>query len=431
MARGTFRGGGGRGPLPPGAIARVCRLASTRRDQLAVEPRSARRGREAAQASADDVHKGTIRRGRRLDKGRGGGGGGRRCAVGTLSSMRIRNALAVLGAATAGATALTGLTVLGAAAASRRDLPGAVPPEPPPGLPPGRLVHVRGVGELFVREAPGPDREDAPTILLLHGWMFPADVNWFTCYEPLAEVGRVIALDHRGHGRGTRPAQPFRLTAAADDAAALLRHLGTGPVIAVGYSMGGPIAQLLWQRHPELVDGLVLCATSATFNDTPQERWQWRSIGILQLLLRLMPRAWWERGAQAQARSETKIRLSRLINEDTPEAMKALIPWVISEVDRGSAEDVAEAGRELSRFDSRGWLGSVDVPSAVVITTRDRLVPGFRQRDLAERVPDCFVREVPLDHDGVGARPDLFVPVLREAVETVHAARRAPAGATR
>ena len=35
-----------------------------------------------------------------------------------------------------------------------------------------------------------------------------------------------------------------------------------GPVIAVGYSMGGPVAQLLWRRHRDLVDGLVLCATT-------------------------------------------------------------------------------------------------------------------------------------------------------------------------
>src|SRR5690349_23831945 len=47
-----------------------------------------------------------------------------------------------------------------------------------------------------------------------------------------------------------------RLADCADDAAALLETLGTGPVIAVGYSLGGPVAQLLWKRHPDLVSGL-------------------------------------------------------------------------------------------------------------------------------------------------------------------------------
>ena len=55
-----------------------------------------------------------------------------------------------------------------------------------------------------------------------------------------------------------------------------------------------------------------------------------------------------------------------------------------SELTRHSARDIAEAGRELGRFDSRPWLGSVDVPAAVVITTRDEAVSPRKQRELAE-----------------------------------------------
>jgi pimeloyl-ACP methyl ester carboxylesterase len=338
--------------------------------------------------------------------------------------MRLRTAFTALGATSAALTALAAAGVLVASARPRKVVEGP-PPEPPPHLPPGRLEHVPGVGELFVREAPGPP--DGPVILLLHGWMFPADLNWFTCYGPLAEVGRVIAIDHRGHGRGPRPSTPFRLTSAADDAAALLRHLRTGPAIVVGYSMGGPVTQLLWRRHPDLVAGMVLCATSATFNDSLRERWQWRFMGVLQVLLRVLPRSWWEAGARLQAESDTKLNLTRLINQDTPEELKELLPWIISELDRDSAEDVAEAGRELGRYDSRDWIGAVDVPTAVLVTARDRLVPPRRQRDLAARVPDCLVRELPLDHDGVGARPEIFVPALLEAIEALQSAGRAVA----
>ena len=72
----------------------------------------------------------------------------------------------------------------------------------------------------------------------------------------------MLAIDHRGHGRGLRSPAPFRLVDCADDAAALLRTLGAGPVIAVGYSMGGPIASLLARSHPDRSSGLVLCATA-------------------------------------------------------------------------------------------------------------------------------------------------------------------------
>ena len=58
------------------------------------------------------------------------------------------------------------------------------------------------------------------------------------------------ALDHRGHGRGLRPADGIvRLSDCADDAAALLRELRIDRAVVAGYSMGGPVAQLLWQRR--------------------------------------------------------------------------------------------------------------------------------------------------------------------------------------
>ena len=58
----------------------------------------------------------------------------------------------------------------------------------------------------------------------------------------------------------------FRLADCADDLAALLDVLATGPVLVAGYSMGGPVAQLLSRRHPERVAGLVLCATAPRFS---------------------------------------------------------------------------------------------------------------------------------------------------------------------
>jgi pimeloyl-ACP methyl ester carboxylesterase len=310
---------------------------------------------------------------------------------------------------------------LWAAARARPLSPRAQAPDPPSGLPPGRVVAVKGHGEMFVREAPGPG-PDAPTVLLLHGWMFPADLHWFTSYAALSEVAHVVAVDHRGHGRGTRPAHPFRLIDVADDAAALVTELGTGPVIAVGYSMGGPIAQLLWQRHPGLVRGLVLCATSATFNVTRSDRWRWRSMGLLQLLMRLLPRHWWEALSHALVDQDRPLQVTHLLGLDPSADLKPLLPWMVGEADRGSAEDIAEAGRELSRFDARGWLPTVDVPTAAVITLRDKLVPLDNQRDLVARLgPDGAgaVHELDVDHDAMITAAELFVPALVSAVQTV------------
>ena len=103
----------------------------------------------------------------------------------------------------------------------RRRAPRLVP-EPPIEPPAGRIVHVPGRGEFFLRDSGG----DGPALLLLHGWMVSADLNFLTVYDALADAGyRVLALDHRGHGRGLRTPQPFRLEdCAADVAAVLLSH---------------------------------------------------------------------------------------------------------------------------------------------------------------------------------------------------------------
>ena len=165
-------------------------------------------------------------------------------------------------------------------------------PVPPLPLPPGRAVLVPGRGEFFVRDSGGAGLP----VLLLHGWMFPSDLNWLHAYRPLAMAGyRVLAMDLRGHGRGLRSGEPFRLADCADDAAAVLLALGLPPAAVVGYSMGGPVAQLVAQRHPDQVAGFVLCASALDWSD-PRQKLFWRTMAGLRLLLGLFPRGAWTAG---------------------------------------------------------------------------------------------------------------------------------------
>ncbi|MET0148258.1 MAG: hypothetical protein ABW310_03815, partial [Acidimicrobiales bacterium] len=65
-----------------------------------------------------------------------------------------------------------------------------------PPLPLGRRIELPDRGITFVRELPGPS-EDAPTLLLLHGWLASAGLNWFQAFDPLNEHFRIVAIDHR------------------------------------------------------------------------------------------------------------------------------------------------------------------------------------------------------------------------------------------
>jgi pimeloyl-ACP methyl ester carboxylesterase len=281
-----------------------------------------------------------------------------------------------------------------------------LPPIPPLNLPPGRVVDLPGRGEIFVRERPAR-RPGQPTIVLLHGWTASADLNWFRAYDAVAELGHLIAPDHRGHGRGIRSEERFTLEDAADDVAALLRVLEpTGPTIVVGYSMGGPISLLLWHRHPDVVDGLALEATALEWSATRRERILWRFMGGLEFFLRLgRPRGLLD-------------RMFRDAVERRPD-LAPLEGWLRAELRRSDPTAMADAGRALGRYDARGFVGRVDVPAAVVVTTKDRLVRPRKQRALARAIPGATTFELVGDHDACLVEPEAFVAATVDAVQAV------------
>ena len=262
---------------------------------------------------------------------------------------------------------------------------------------PARTVRVPDRGEFFLRDSGG----DGPAVMLLHGWMASADLNWSAAYTDLHQAGyRVLAIDHRGHGRGLRPIEKFRLSDCAADAAAVLRELGVAPAIVVGYSMGGAIAQLVAHEHPDVVRGLVLSGTAQHWQE-PEVRRRFRGLGLLGLSLSVAPRASWPAG------------FKRLGLETSPRTV-----WLHSELMRHSASDITEAGRELARFDSRPWAASVAAPVAVVLTTRDELVPPRKQRELAEAY-GAQVFEAPIRHIELTVHADKYNPALLAGIAAV------------
>ena len=109
----------------------------------------------------------------------------------------------------------------------------------------------------------------------------------------------------------------------------------------------------------------------------------WRTMAALRLALGLAPEKLWQRGLKAAGFPES-----------------AITTWVAAELSRGSSVDIAEAGRELGRYDSTAWIAGIDAPAAVIVTTQDTAVPPSKQRALAAamRAP---VYEVHGDHGAV------------------------------
>ncbi len=278
-----------------------------------------------------------------------------------------------------------------------------------PGLPMGRRVELPGRGTTFVREVPGPTA-DAPTVVLLHGLTASGGLNWFQVFGALGEHYRVLAVDHRGHGRGLRTRRRFTLADCADDVAALMDVEGIDPAIVVGYSMGGPIAQLLWRRHREKVAGLVLCATSDRFVPGRREQLVFvTAMGALAGTTRAgdlvtrVPVGWVQRRVPAGVRAR-------------PESFRR---WARAEMRRHDWRMVAEATGAIGTYDASRWIGDIDVPTAVLVTTEDRAVAPIDQARLALRIPTATMHKVDDGHI-VCAKPR-FGPVLRAVVDDVAA----------
>jgi 3-oxoadipate enol-lactonase len=277
--------------------------------------------------------------------------------------------------------------------------------EPP--LPRGERIALDGRGTTFARIVDGPP--GAPTVVLLHGWIASGGLNWFTAFGPLSQRYRVVAPDLRGHGRGIRSRRRFRLADCADDVAALLEQLGGEPAIVVGYSMGGPVAQLLWRRHPDRVAGLVLCATSYRFVRGARER----------LIFGTMM-------ATAAGTTRTGVLLSRASTASmrrwTP-AVSTVRPtslrtWAAGEMRRHDAVKLMEAGQAIGRYNAWRWIGEIDVPTTVVVTERDRAIDPREQLKLAAAIPGAVVQA--LDDGHVACAKREFGPALLRAVDSVH-----------
>ena len=165
----------------------------------------------------------------------------------------------------------------------------------------------------------------------------------------------------------------------------LVRQLGVGPVVAVGYSMGGPIALHLdpppprrrrrprrpgdgagVERHPP--------GTGAVARAARRRLVAAQSRGYRRYLNRAVP---------------------KLLGVDHP--LEPYVPWLLSEMSRNDAFAMVDAGRALSRYDARPWASTLHVPAASLITTQDRLVRPSKQRALAEAL-GASRRELAADH---------------------------------
>ena len=93
--------------------------------------------------------------------------------------------------------------------------------------------------------------------------------------------------------------------------------------------------------------------------------------------------------------------------------------WAVEELRRSSPTVALQAMSTLGRFSSHSWIGRVDVPTSVVVTQRDRLVPASRQLKLARSIPGAVVHVCDGDHLVCATSPGRFLSALIPACDLV------------
>ncbi|MBV9521477.1 MAG: alpha/beta fold hydrolase [Alphaproteobacteria bacterium] len=112
--------------------------------------------------------------------------------------------------------------------------------------------------------ADGAHMRERPVAFIIHGGPGGDHSSFKPSLTPLAQRMQLVYFDHRGQGRSARgdPAR-YTLDENVEDMEALRRHLGLGPIVSIGTSYGGMVAQAHAARYPDAVSHLVLVVTAA------------------------------------------------------------------------------------------------------------------------------------------------------------------------
>jgi len=276
-------------------------------------------------------------------------------------------------------------------------------------VPKGRWLDLPGRGRTWLTDVPGPTPE-APAVILLHAVGCTGMLTWFPVIERLSAKYRVVIFDQRWHGRGII-SEHFSIRDCADDVSAIANLLDLVQPIVAGYSMGSIIAQRCWRQHPQRFGGLVLAATTDHFRTTGSERVFHSTMEIGMGALRTLSRS---KSVNVAAKAATEVLLDP---SDTHQ-------WALAEWRSTSSWAVAQAVASLGRHHSRPWLHQIDIPTAVVVTTKDKVLSPDRQREIAATIPGATVHLAECGHAGCVLDAKVFVPAFLEAVDTT-AGRRA------
>ena len=222
-----------------------------------------------------------------------------------------------------------------------------------------------------------------PPALVMHAGL-GIDHSPYRSLDPLASRLRLVYYDHRGNGRSSRPDETeLTMEAWADDAAALARHVaGSDPVVVIGHSFGGFIAQETAIRHGDVVRALILVATTPGqlgVGEVPAPEGPPMPDEFAELLQ-----------AMPDSDDEMAIQMSRLapayLHDAPPERLTSLMTQI-----EFSATAMRRGFEELANWSAVDRLQHVDVPTLLIAGRYDAFTAWPQSDRIAAHLSDAEV----------------------------------------
>jgi 3-oxoadipate enol-lactonase len=229
---------------------------------------------------------------------------------------------------------------------------------------------------------------EGPPLLLIAG-LGLSSLAWAAAVPRLREGFTVITFDNRGTGRSDVPPGPYTIDDLGDDTAALVEHLGLGPVAAVGWSLGGSVLQSVLIRHAEVLSRAVLLNAFPSYTAI-QDAWldaglMLRRGGLDPVAIGMngLPWAFTPRLLADHAAAAAQSELAR--KDPHPTTLEGF--------------EAQAAGLRI--YDSRPDLPRAGTPTLVLAGAEDVLTPVAQSVEMAELLPAATLQVLPRGGHGM------------------------------
>lgn len=263
------------------------------------------------------------------------------------------------------------------------------------------IIETSGARLSYVRAGEGP------AVLLVQGVGVVGE-GWRPQVDDLKKDFTCFSFDNRGIGASTvLGPHPLSVEAMAEDAIAILDGERVDRFHLVGHSLGGVIAQEIALRVPERVRSLSLLCTFARGKQGARFTWDILVAGLrMKIGTRKMRR---------KAFLEFILPEKHLAELSDVDAYAVELATLFGHDLADSPEIAMKQLSALGKYDARGRLASLSLPTLVVSAVHDRIALPEFGKELADAIPNAeYVLLEDTAHGAPIHRPEIVNTLLRK-----------------